>query len=76
MINLNAMRNKFIDKTVNLLNSVKYTPDQHDTALNAIIDNANLSDEEKLTQMKDYFKDTMLENAFAAALEQARNNHA
>lgn len=54
-LNLNKFRNKFIDTTVNLLNKAKYVPDQHTIALNVILDNEQLSDAEKLTQMRKYF---------------------
>ena len=60
MINLNSLRNKFIDKTVNVLNSVKYVPNKHDVALNAIIDNTKLSDAEKLIEMREYFSKAAL----------------
>jgi hypothetical protein len=69
------MRNKFIDRTINLLNNVKYVPNKDDVALNAIIDNPALSDQEKLVQMRDYYKGTMIENAFNAAVKQAEENH-
>lgn len=55
MIKLQTLRNKMIDKTVNVLNSVKYVPNKHDVALNAILDDNKLTDEQKLDKMRNYF---------------------
>lgn len=71
MINFNSMRNRFIDKTVNILNNVKYVPNEHDVAINNIIENSDISDQEKLIQLRDYFKDTMIEKAFNSALDKS-----
>jgi len=61
MIKLQTLRNKTIDSVVNVLNSAKYTPDKHDVALNAIINDSSLTDEQKITAMRKYFTQAALE---------------
>jgi len=59
MINLQTLRNKMIDKTINVLNNVKYVPCKHDVALNKILDNPDTTDEQKLSKMRSYFHDAV-----------------
>ena len=61
MINLQTLRNKTIDKTINMLNSVKYVPNKHDVALNAILEDSELTDAQKLDEMRNYFSSAVQE---------------
>ena len=66
MINMQTLRNKTIDRVVNVLNSAKYVPNKHDVALNAILNDEATTDDEKLAAMRTYFHDavqTVIDNA-------------
>jgi len=61
MIRLNTLRNNTIDKIVNVLNTVKYVPSDHDAAIDAIVNDADLTDSQKVKALRKYFETTAIQ---------------
>ena len=58
-LNITKLRNNLLDSTINVLKKAKKKPDLHKQALDAILDNPMLNDEQKLAAMQDYFAKTV-----------------
>ena len=56
---LNKLRNKVLDSTINVLTKAKAKPDRHQVALDAILNDPDTTDDEKLDNMRKYFSDTI-----------------
>ena len=58
-MNLSKLRNRVLDSTINVLTKAKAKPDRHQVALDAILNDPDTTDDEKLDNMRKYFSDTI-----------------
>jgi hypothetical protein len=60
-MNLSKLRNKVLDSTINVLTKAKAKPDRHQVALDAILNDPDTTDDEKLDNMRKYFNASLQE---------------